>query len=218
MHGKAPDVDFQKIVQVAARLVEEKKARKSSTTIGVSFLLTPDNYLDLVKAACVFRDVGVDYFQVKPIVMPAVERADAGMIFWNNQLFDMLVALNAYQTASFRIYALGYKFADMLLNEHAGLPFSRCWGHALYPTILADGSVIVCCDMLNAHLAGRPFGTYGRITAEHGFAELWTTPDRVRTGENIKTRLCPSNCKLSETNKTLERLSQAPPGHVNFIG
>ena len=218
MHGKAPDVNFQSLVQVIASMVDAKRARESKTTIGVSFLLTPDNYLDLVKAACVFRDVGVDYFQVKPIVMPAVERADAGMVFWDERLFDTLVALNAYQTKAFRVYTLGYKFADMLLNEHAGLPFSRCWGHALYPTILADGTVIVCCDMLNAHLAGRTSGTYGRITRERGLLGLWTTAHRVGVGERINTRLCPSNCKLSETNKTLERLCQEPSEHSNFIG
>jgi hypothetical protein len=150
--------------------------------------------------------------------VPPVERVNAGMIFWDRQMFDMLVEARAYQTDVFRVYTLGYKFVDMLLNEHAGLPFSRCWGHALYPTILADGTVLVCCNMLNHHIAGNEFGTYGRITSEHGFAELWHDSSRFAIGERIDTRLCPSNCKLSETNKVLERLCARPIAHGNFIG
>jgi len=151
MHGKATDVDFDKLCRAVSGLVGHKRKGGGAATLGVSFLLTPNNYLDLVKSACVFRDLGVDYFQVKPIVMPSVGRVDSGMVFWDARLFDMLVALDAYQTPTFKVYTLGYKFADMLLNEHVGLPFSRCWGHPLYPTITADGSVLVCCDMVNPH-------------------------------------------------------------------
>ena len=220
MHGRTPAVSFDSLTAAIRGLGAEKVKQRSGTTLGVSFLLTPDNFLDLIKSICMFRDMpGLDYFQIKPIVIAPVERVNhPNMIFWDERLFDALVTARAYSKPAFKVYTLGFKFIDMLLNEATGLPFRKCWGHPFYPTICADGTVVVCCHMLNSLLDGNEVGSYGRITSTRRFRDVWTDPNRWQVGSNINVRLCPSNCKLSETNKVLEQIQAASPLHINFIG
>jgi hypothetical protein len=220
MHGSGPSIDFEKTVEGVRRLAAEKQTRGSRMTLGVSFLLTPENFLDLTTAARVFGAIpGVDYFQVKPLEVSPVERArHPSAIYWNRRVFDTLMALRAHETETFRVHALGFKFTNMMSNEARGLPFSRCWGHPFYPTICADGTVVVCCLMVNSVFEHRDVGVYGKVDAERGFRRVWEDARRFAVGSGISTRLCPSNCKLAETNRTLEEMFGAPPMHENFIG
>jgi hypothetical protein len=219
MHGHCPAVDFSHLLNAVRTIADEKIQSESKITLGVSFLLTPDNFLDLIRSICIFRDIrGIDYFQIKPIVIAPVERVNQpNMIFWDRRIFDTLVTAKAYETRSFKIYTLGFKFIDMLLTEDQGLPFSKCWGHPFYPTIAADGSVLICCHMLNNLLEGRNEGVYGKITRRKSFGQIWKNKDREKVVRRIKVRLCPSNCKISETNKILESFMGKRVGHKNFI-
>jgi hypothetical protein len=200
-------------------LASDKVTAGSDTTLGVSFLLSPHNFHDLIPAITLFREIkGIDYFQVKPIVISHAERIREGMIFWNKMLFELLGTIKNYETASFKVFSLSYKFADMLLQEESGLPFKRCYGHPFYPTIAADGSVLVCCHMLNNLLDNNNTGVYGRITEEVRFIDIWKSESRWKKGNGIQIGSCPCNCKLSETNKLLENIyGQKEVMHRNFL-
>lgn len=218
-HGRATHINFDKLVGGIRTLARRKLESGSRATLGISFLVSRENYLDLVPAVCLFRDVpGLDYFQVKPFAVLPVERASSPhLVFWDRRLFDTLVALEAYARPGFAIHTAGYKFVDMVVAESRGLPFKKCHGHPFYPTIGADGSVMVCCHMLNNQLDGNGNGVYGRIDAETSFADLWASSRRFEVGAGMDTRLCPVNCKLSETNKILDGVLGDFPTHGNFI-
>jgi wyosine [tRNA(Phe)-imidazoG37] synthetase (radical SAM superfamily) len=219
MHGRHPAINFSHLVNSIKLLAEEKSQNNYKMTLGVSFLLTPDNFLDLIKSVCIFRDLrGVDYFQIKPIVVAPVDRtSQPNMIFWDRRIFDALITVKAYGTSTFKIFTLGFKFIDMLLTEDIGLPFSKCWGHPFYPTVAADGTILVCCHMLNDLFDGRYYGVYGKLTTRRGYLQIWKSKERMKVARRINTRLCPSNCKLSETNKILEDFMGKKIEHKNFI-
>jgi hypothetical protein len=190
----------------------------SNTTLGISFLLTPYNFFDLIPAITLFREIrGLDYFQIKPIVITPSERINAGMAFWDDRLFELLCSIKDYETESFKIFTLSYKFMDMFLQGETGLPFQKCRGHPLYPTVSADGSVLVCCHMLNNLLDGNSTGIYGRITEAVRFIDIWNKESRWKEGDGVQVCSCPVNCKLSETNKVLESLHGQKVMHKNFI-
>lgn len=219
MHGRCPAVDFSHLINAIKVVADEKLQAESNTTLGVSFLLTSDNFLDLIKSICIFRDIrGINYFQIKPIVVAPVERvSQPNMIFWDRRIFDALVTVKAYETQSFKIFTLGFKFIDMLSTEEQGLPFKKCWGHPFYPTITADGTILICCHMLNYLFNGRNEGVYGKLTARRRFLHIWKNKERAKVAQKICVRLCPSNCKLSETNKILEGFMGKWVPHANFI-
>lgn len=219
MHGDKPHINFDDIVHKIELLASDKIKTGSNTTLGISFLLTPYNSFDLIPAIAIFREIkGLDYFLVKPVVIDPSERINAGMVFWDERIFELLGSLKDYETESFKVISLSYKFADMLLESKSGLPFQQCYGHPFYPTIAADGSVLVCCHMLNNLLDGKDTGVYGRITEDERFIAIWNKESRWQEGESIPVSSCPhSNCKLSETNKILERLRSQKVMHRNFI-
>jgi wyosine [tRNA(Phe)-imidazoG37] synthetase (radical SAM superfamily) len=218
MHGDKPHVNFDDIVYKIKLLAADKIKTGSDTTLGISFLLTPYNFFDLIPSIAIFREIeGLDYFQIKPVVIAPSERIDAGMVFWDERLFEVLGSIKDFETESFKIFTLSYKFADMLLRGESGLPFQKCRGHPFYPTVSADGSVLVCCHMLNNLLDGKKAGIYGRITEDVRFIDIWNSESRWKVGEGIQVASCPCNCKLSETNKTLESLHSQKVMHKNFI-
>jgi wyosine [tRNA(Phe)-imidazoG37] synthetase (radical SAM superfamily) len=218
MHGNRPHIKFDDIVKKIEIMAHDKIKMGSKTTLGVSFLLTPSNFLDLIRSICIFREIkGIDYFQVKPVVVAPSARGKENIIFWDKRLFELLTAIKTYETPAFKVFTLSYKFADMLLSEDTGLPFKKCWGHPFYPTISADGSILVCCHMLNNLLNGKSAGIYGKITNTCGFSDIWDSKSRYEVGDQIETRLCPCNCKLSETNKVLDSFYGQNVMHENFI-
>lgn len=218
MHGRSSAVDFSKLLEGIRRLGAAKLAAKSEVTLGVSYLLTPRNYLELVTAVILFREIeGLDYFQVKPMEIPPLERGmKLDHIYWDRRIFDTLVMLGAYEREGFAVYTPGYKFVDILLSETDGLPFSKCWCHPFCPTITADGTVIVCCHMLDYVFKGSSIGVYGKLSKERRFKDLWMDKARFAVGDEIVVRMCPSNCKLAEANKTLEQMYNDSP-HSSFL-
>jgi radical SAM protein with 4Fe4S-binding SPASM domain len=104
--------------------------------------------------------------------------------------------------ANFRVFTLEHKFLD-IISEAYGKAFEKCWGHPLYPAIAADGGVYPCCLMIgNANLC------FGNIN-DHSFSDIWKDPTRMKAVASIDAHKCPINCKLSETNKTLEIVHRA---------
>jgi len=209
-HGT--DQKFEKIINNVKRLSRLKKDLHSSKPrIGVSFLLTMENYNDLIRAVEVFSETGIDYFQVKPLVMNAEERIASGNIFWKQAVFDQLLALPAHSKTNYHVYTLGFKFIDLLkaVNKKQ---FSKCHGHPFYPVITANGKIYVCCLMI-----GHEKLCYGELTNEIGFYEIWTTKERPKIGNSVNVLSCPLNCKLSETNKTLEPFFTANYDDPNFL-
>lgn len=218
MHGTGSAVDFQNLLDGIARLAAVKKNAGTNVTLGVSYLMTPGNYLEIITSILKVRDIdGLDYFQVKPLEIPPVERGmKLDAIYWDRRIFDTLIMLGAYERDGFAIYTPGYKFIDILLSETDGLPFSKCWCHPFCPTICADGTVIVCCHMLDYVFKGSDIGVYGKLTAEMRLRDLWVSTERFKVGRDIVVRMCPSNCKLAEANKTLEQMYNDSP-HSSFL-
>jgi MoaA/NifB/PqqE/SkfB family radical SAM enzyme len=218
MHGSNASVNFADLIEKVTMLGQKKKAANSKTTLGVSFLLTPTNFMDVLPSINIFRSIpGIDYFQTKPIVLSPGTRLDLNMIFWDKRLFDLLATIGSYSTDTFNVFTLSYKFSDMILGESTGVPFKKCYGHPFYPTIAANGAVFVCCHMLNNYFNNNLTGYYGKIDKDTRFKKIWEDAARFDIGDGINTRFCPLNCKLGECNKVLKDFSLEKIMHPNFI-
>jgi MoaA/NifB/PqqE/SkfB family radical SAM enzyme len=174
--------------------------------VGVSFLLRDINKDEVVGFCTLARDgLGVQYAEIKPLVY---ERNDE-----NDAMIRRILTLELVQSIGlirlqnrgnklFRVFTLEHKLLDML-SDHYGKTYDKCWGHALYPAIAADGGVYTCCLMI-----GKSELCYGNVN-ELSFAQIWSGRKRREAVGKINPRLCPVNCKLSETNKTLQIVMSA---------
>lgn len=216
MHGKRNPLDFESLVKNVKCMVNAKMKFNPKLTLGVSFLLTPFNYTDLSKALEIFSNIeGLDYFQIKPIVIRPSERLSQLMIFWDRRMFDQLTHAGAYAHEGFRVSIPFGKFNDFLSQQQ---PFTSCWGHPFHPTIAADGSVLLCCHALNELMEGNRDQCYGTLSTNRRFKDIWKSAERFYLGSQAEIVSCPMNCKLSETNKVLELIFGQEVRHQNFLG
>jgi MoaA/NifB/PqqE/SkfB family radical SAM enzyme len=216
MHGE--NADFDNIIKIIKQFAARKIEKKSNITFGVSYLLTTTNFLDVVSAICILKNIpGVDYIQIKPIVLFPQDRFDMNMIFWDKRIFEVLSIINSYATDTFKIYALDSKFFSMMLKEKTGLEFKKCYGHPFFPTVTSDGHIVVCCFKLNNIQNGIDEGIYGQITKDRSFKDIWTTYERFNIGDCLNIRNCPINCKIEQTNTNLSYIFSKKMTHSNFI-
>ena len=186
--------------------VNERNADMNKTGIGVSFLIHKGNKDEVVGFCTMARDdLKVQYVAIKPIVHERNED--------NDKMLEELITkdfADALRTArernnnklQFRVFTLEHKFLDML-SDNYGKTYSKCLAHPLYPSISADGGVYPCCLMI-----GKDGLCYGNVNNQT-FQQIWLGDNRKQAVNNIDIAVCPINCKLSETNKTLEIVRRA---------
>jgi len=219
MHGNV--ANFEDTVERIKKLIRDKNDKSmwntpNQTTIGVSYLLTPNNYLDVIPAINLFEKIGIDYIQIKPIILFPEDRLNLSYIFWEKEIFNLLSNVSSYSTDTFKVYTISHKFAELINYEKTGIPFKKCYGHALFPTIASDGAVLACCFKLNDYFKGSNQGYYGNIK-DKSLLDIWKSEYRFQQGEKINTRHCPINCKIAESNKILKALEETPIQHPSFI-
>lgn len=188
--------------------VKYKREHRLSTTIGVQCLLIRDNLSQVVEQARILRELGVDYFTVKPYSQHLHSQNHMSVDY--NDLQTLENELKDCETDDFKVY---YR-ANAIQKMHKMKPYRECLGLPFMTHIDAKGNVWPCI----AHLGVEEM-SYGNIY-EHTFEEIWRSEQRKKVmhrinGADINT-ICREACRLDEINKYLDELKH-PGMHVNFI-
>lgn len=210
-HKVKPDA-FDKVIKNIYSLCEERRGINSKLIVGFSFLVDHSNVSDLATAAKLAKSIGVDYFQVKPIVnyTTSNEQFDRSSDLWR-LLDDQIEQVADIRSENFRMQVLGHKFSDMLkANEAFGRTYNVCRGNELLATVGADGSVDVCCAF-----KGEKEWSFGNILTSR-FKEIWDGSERLRVLSRIDVHKCPPLCKAHEINKLVHYMN-AFDLHREFI-
>ena len=80
VHGTNKE-DFNKVINNLEEAVKIKNMRKYDCTIGVQFLLIPQNYKEVSGLASILKDKGVDYLAVKPYSQHPLSRNRLSFMF-----------------------------------------------------------------------------------------------------------------------------------------
>lgn len=202
-------VKLNKVIENIKLIASEKNKYGSNTTIGISHLFTPDAFIDVPYAINEFNGIkGINYFILKPTISIYDNSLDRNIIWWETKIFDMMSSLKEYET-SFNLFLPEYKFTEYKI------PFKKCLGHFMYPTIKFNGEVAIC----GGKTLDKPIFKdciYGTLSKEKSLYEIWTDPNRVKIGENVNLQYC-ENCKINQTNKWLEWYNDLEIKHFNFL-
>lgn len=188
---------FETVTSNIRRLVGGREATQSALTIGFSFLVDSSNVDDLAAAARLARDLGVDYFQVKPIThyVESNEQFSRQSALWDT-MERQLAEVAELDSDRFRIKVLGHKFRDIREQERwYGRTYGTCRGNELLASVGADGSVDVCCAY-----KGHPDWSFGNLH-QQSFTTIWHGDGRRRVLALIDVKQCPPLCKAHEINK-----------------
>mgnify|MGYP001421471165 CR=1 FL=1 len=200
--------NFKVVMSNIKKLIEYKKKLKSKITIGVGFVVSRDNFEEILDFANLFKDLDVDYCQYKPEVIQIETNSSVDKKeqippeFWANKVVKLLN--EASKILGNKFQCNNYKLKDLIVhkNKKYGREYKQCLGSQFQPCIGADGEVYVC----TSH-RGHKERSYGSIKSK-SFTEIWSDMKKrscvmKQIEDKEKFSMCSQLCKPHESNKVI---------------
>lgn len=201
--------DFTKVLTNLRAAVALKKQHGWRTTLGVQMLLMPENCDEVLAFAKELKEIGVDYFSVKPYSQhpKSVNKLKQNMQY--RELLDLEPELTALSDDGYQVIFRSHAMKKLGCERR----YSRCWGLPFWAYVDAKANVWACL----AYVGETDF-CFGNM-AEQDFTTLWQGEKRRKVMDKVAKldlEQCRENCRLDEINAYLEKLKN-PSGHSNFI-
>ena len=198
---------MQKVLHNLEDIVAVKRNQKLNTTLGAQLLLLPENKDEVVALAKILRDIGFDYFTVKPFSQHPSSKAK--LLVDYSEAEEIGREVRQYETDDFKIYFRSQSIENLRTEKS----YNVCHGIYFMTHITASGNVCPCVVFMEDDFC------YGNIN-ERTFDEIWESERakeiRSRFDKEFICKHCRKNCRLDEMNKYLYALKH-PGAHVNFI-
>lgn len=184
-------------------------------TIGVGYIMTPQNYEDAHTLAQIVRDAGADYIQFKPVVhRKPTRQLDPSIVQKMNNIAHEI--RKAYETPKFKVMVTDYRFKDIMdVEGNHGRAYTKCLSHHFQGAIGADSKVYLC-----DHHKGEPDYEFGDLT-KNTLEEIWTSDKRKETIARLDATdlsQCIDCCRNHELNKFLWHVNNVDkelhPNHI----
>lgn len=121
------------------------KPDKSTPRIGMSFLITQDNWQELKQAAALAQTWGAHYIQIKPIIeSPIMGTSYKGL---EAQITEALREVKTLETEDFQVVAQWTERWEELRRHERGEFSGRCHVPRFNPKLGANGVVYTCCEL-----------------------------------------------------------------------
>lgn len=200
--------DLDKVCENIQEAVKIKKDNGLHTTLGVQCLLIPQNIGQILEMAEKLRELGVDYFTVKPYMAHTMTNNSFNVDY--SAMGELERELKQYETENYQIYFRIHAMEKMKKCK----TYSKCYALPFMVHIDAKGNVWPCVELIN-----KDGFSYGNIY-QNTFHEIWNSEQRRSVIDKVNQMdlniQCGESCRLDEMNRYLQELKQ-PGGHVNFI-
>ena len=207
VHGVAPKM-FELALSHVAGAVRRKEHRSLDVAIGSQLVLLEENAHGVVKLARRLKEIGVDYFSVKPYSQHPLSHKHLKVPY--ERFAGLENELRALEDGSFKVI---YRSASMAKANKAK-PYRKCYGTHFLCFISANGDVWECNVF-----AGDPKFRIGNV-AEESLADIWNGRRRREVLAYIENEMnvnhCRDICRMDECNRFLWRLRHPWP-HDNFV-
>lgn len=204
---RCPEKDFETVLENINNVVRLKRVHSYNCSIGVQALLLPENLEEMISLGIMLKDMGVDYFTVKPFSKHPSSICDINLDYTN--LLPLEEELSELNNDNFKVIFRTHTIKK--LKEER--PYKQCLGLPFITVIDSHGDVYTC----NTFLGNKDF-CYGNIY-QNSFSEIWEGERRkevVKMVAEMGVEKCREVCRLDEINRYLWKLKN-PPEHVNFI-
>lgn len=200
--------DLQKVLTNMDAAVRVKKDQNLKTTLGVQLLLLPDNKDEIVQMAERLREIGVDYFTVKPFSQHPQSQHIMQVDY--RDMLDLEKEIKELETDDFKIFFRAHSMKKLECKR----TYKHCWALPFMVYIDARGNLWPCIVFM-----GKDELKYGNLNQE-SFVDIWEGKHRQEIVEyfmnmDLETN-CREICRLDEMNRYLDELKN-PGEHVNFI-
>ena len=198
-----PKYNFNRALNAITLL--KKYAENPEFRIGIGFLVTNDNYLEIYNLCKIAKNIGANNVRI-------------GLAFLKDGMCDKAIKLATEQvfkskeleTDTFKIYDL---LDERITNISTQIrPYSFCPIKEISCVIGADCNVYTCCSLCYTNR-----GKIGSIV-DKSFKELWLSKDKQRMFKmfNAKT-ICTIPCMYDQRNISINTIINGKNIHKNFI-
>ncbi len=200
--------DLAKVLYNMEAAVKVKRDQHLPTTLGVQLLLLPDNRNEIVQMGRKLREIGVDYFTIKPFSQHPQSQNILQVDY--QEMLELEKEVKELQTEDYTIYFRAHSMHKLECKRC----YKHCWALPFMVYIDAKGNLWPCIVFM-----GKDTLKYGNLN-EESFVEIWEGAHRKEIVDyfmnmDLETN-CRELCRLDEMNRYLEELKN-PGGHVNFI-
>lgn len=212
VHG-VPEQQFHRTVENIREALQIRKEKGLAVTIGVQYLMIPENLADIERAILLCDEVGVDYLSLKPYSEHPQMINKSGFTYTEEMLGEVAEIVERHRS---RVkFQLIYRHLAAAAYKEGALRFRNCCALPFWGYISAGGDFHTCSVFLND-----PRFAVGNIYHE--------TMDSVFFGERRRQSVdfarrelvigaeCRVNCRMARINEFLDILSEKPQ-HLNFI-
>lgn len=200
--------DLAKVLSNIESAVKVKQEQKLQTTLGVQLLLLPDNKNEIVQMGKELKNIGIDYFTIKPFSQHPQSQHILQVDY--REMMELEKEVQELQTDNFKVYFRAHSMKKLECKRG----YEHCWALPFMVYMDAKGNLWPCIAFM-----GNEELKYGNIN-ENSFVEIWEGDYRKKIVDYFMhldlEKNCRKLCRLDEMNRYLEELKH-PGEHVNFI-
>ena len=204
--------DFDNVVGNIRELVRQKKELgQNFPTIGTQFVFYDKNYMSIEAAAKLWKEVGVDYFEIKPLIEGNGSSVGTKVFSATDKegVMKQMELAKQLETDTYLVYTKYSQYEKTLTEKPR--KYKMCYGHILDPNLWSDGNMYICSN--HEHQKDIIGNIY-----ENSFIEIWHGESRRHRIEQIKVDECPRGCRCDPINEVIwDYLYPDKEIHPNFI-
>jgi radical SAM protein with 4Fe4S-binding SPASM domain len=202
-----PPAHFELALGNIEKAATFKRDNNLNLTIGIQCVYTGQAIKDVAAFGQRLKDIGVDYFSLKP-GMPHPDNPNfVAAPFPSQEELESVIALGSPD------FQVAVRWG--LREQDWRRPYTKCLSLPFFAEVTADGKVYAC----GPHLGEESF-CYGSLH-EIGLESMWTHEGRAKVEQHVCSigdfdKVCMPLCRLDQVNRFLWDLENPPPS-VNFI-
>ena len=170
-----PTKDFENILTNIKKVVAFRRAHKRKFDIGLGFLITPENWMDIYNFCEIASKLRVDFVHIRPAYYPDKERNEFLAAIIPNAFALSEKAMHRFK--NIEIFSVKDKFDGYWTSR----TYDKCRATPLQAVLTATGEFIVCQDVFIR------FGDYNK----GNFWKSWDSQEHRKALQAIKIDRCP---------------------------
>ena len=206
IRGLNSDSMWDSVLRDVNNLAVERNQNKSGLYIGISFVVTKDNWEEIPEAAKIAKEIGADSIR---FASRFTNENDNYYSDYGELAEELCEAEVSKSTDEFTaINSLTERRGDLRLGNP---DYDLCTYQHLTTYIGADMNLYVCfCNAYNR------YGLIGSLKGK-GFLKLWQSEQKIKYMREFNPRNC-NRCQFNSRNRDMLAIMQSlPDTHVYFI-
>lgn len=202
---RIPPAIFRQVLDNIASLVTAKEKAGSGPIIGIGFVVTKENWQEVVDATRIAKVLGADNIRISAVFQPD---DDAYFADFHAEAAALCKEAEREAEGKFQVFN---RFSDRLENLHDKHPDYTFCGYQQFNCYLgADKWLYRCCNTA--------YSLMGRIASieNQRFKDAWASEQKRRAFEGFDAHGCP-RCMFSSVNRTINYARGERAEHVNFV-